>query len=162
MIDQGYKKKPLVDRFWGKVEKSDGCWLWTGSLMGGVWYGFIRGDEEHGCKTLLAHRLSWEIHNGRIPNKLHVLHRCDTPRCVRPDHLFLGTQGDNVKDMMAKERSIEGKKLTRIKLVGSEVRAIRILYKSGMSHESLAEEFKCSIDEVKYITSRIVCKMVPA
>jgi hypothetical protein len=71
-----------------------GCWFWNGTLSNG--YGKM-GRQ-------LAHRLSWEAFNGPIPDGLFVLHKCDTPPCVNPDHLFLGTHGDNVRDCLAKGR----------------------------------------------------------
>lgn len=91
---------PLETRFWQRVEKTDGCWRWTGPLHA-FGYGLIwRGGNNVG-----AHRISWEIHVGPIPDGLFVLHRCDNPPCVRPDHLFLGTQADNIHDMVAKGRN---------------------------------------------------------
>lgn len=79
--------------------RSFGCWLWTGPLNDkgyGIFY-FGRG-------RVLAHRLSWAIVHGRVPNDRFVLHRCDNPKCCNPEHLFLGTPKDNVDDMDAKGR----------------------------------------------------------
>lgn len=92
-----------ADRFWGRVIKgdSDDCWLFSGSGTPNG-YGRLR-DERRG--STLAHRFSWEIHFGPVPEGMNVLHRCDVRRCVRPDHLFLGTQADNMADMVAKGRS---------------------------------------------------------
>lgn len=87
------------ERFWARVEKSDGCWEWQGHRNAGG-YGIYRYRQ-----TDKAHRASWMIHNGEIVDDLHVLHRCDNPPCVRPDHLFLGTHLDNVADRVAKDRS---------------------------------------------------------
>ncbi len=92
----------LLLRFWQKVEKNpEGCWSWTATIDRGG-YGSI------GTPTGLeyAHRLSWIIHNGPIPNGLFVLHHCDNPPCVRPDHLFLGTHQDNQDDRLRKGRRI--------------------------------------------------------
>lgn len=89
-----------IERFWRHVERSAGCWLWTAGCQSNG-YGTFQvavGDRR------LAHRYSWSVHHGEIPAGLNVLHRCDTPACVRPDHLFLGTQKDNVADMRAKGR----------------------------------------------------------
>ena len=87
------------DRFRTKVQKTESCWLWQGWKLpkgyGGFWY--ARRDG-------YAHRFSWELHVGAIPDGLFVLHDCDTPPCVRPDHLFLGTQADNLADMDRKGR----------------------------------------------------------
>jgi hypothetical protein len=91
-----------MKRFSEKVHKTSGCWLWTASLhkdgYGTFWYqGLVQ----------LAHRVSWTLANGPIPEGMSVLHHCDTPACVRPDHLFLGTQLDNVVDMDTKGRRRE-------------------------------------------------------
>jgi hypothetical protein len=94
-----------LERFMAKVspEPTSGCWLWTGALgMDG--YGIrvhLHGEER---KPRRAHRASWEIFRGPIPDGLWVLHRCDNPPCVNPDHLFLGTQTDNIRDAVRKGR----------------------------------------------------------
>lgn len=90
-----------ADRFWAKVAKSDGCWEWTAALRNG--YGVISAGG-HSGPALYAHRASWVLHFGPIPSGMHVLHHCDNPRCVRPGHLFLGTQRDNLVDMREKGR----------------------------------------------------------
>jgi hypothetical protein len=96
---------PLAERFWRHVLITDGCWLWLGHRRPPPGpYGTIRGDGRG--KPLYAHRVAWELHYGAIPDGKHVLHHCDTPPCVRPDHLFLGTQADNDRDMTAKGRNI--------------------------------------------------------
>lgn len=88
-----------VERFWAKVRKTDDCWLWTASADG-KGYGKMLVDG----KLQQAHRLSWLIHTGESPGDWHVCHKCDNPPCVRPDHLFLGTAVDNMRDMHAKGR----------------------------------------------------------
>lgn len=96
----------LIDRFnkkWMPVTES-GCWIWVGSI-GNHGYGQIRSDG----KLVSAHRLSWELHNGAIPDSkgyhgVCVLHRCDVRACVNPDHLFLGTHQDNMSDKCSKNR----------------------------------------------------------
>lgn len=96
-------KVPEPDRFWAKVRvQEDGCWEWAGGLM---WdgYGAFHRDGDGSVKQR-AHRISWEYSNGPIPSGMLVCHRCDNPRCVRPEHLFLGTDQDNVDDMMSKGR----------------------------------------------------------
>jgi len=93
---------PAEERFWRQVQKDvDGCWLWTGRPVQG--YGRFR-PSSRGTK-IGAHRYSWELHVGPIPDGLDVCHRCDVPLCIRPDHLFLGTHADNMADMVAKGRS---------------------------------------------------------
>lgn len=92
----------LAERLWAKVDRTESCWIWTGgtNIKG---YGCI-GLGERGRGKALAHRVSWELAFGPIPDGLWVLHHCDNPPCVRPDHLWLGTAADNNRDMVAKGR----------------------------------------------------------
>lgn len=92
--------KPKVsdaERFWPSVQKrSEGCWLWTAGRIGNG-YGIFRRK--------LVHRVSWTLTNGPIPEGMFVCHHCDTPLCVNPAHLFLGTHQDNMRDMRQKGRA---------------------------------------------------------
>lgn len=89
------------ENLWKHVKKTETCWLWTGAkTISG--YGCMRVNGEN----IVAHRVSWEILNGDIPNGLCVLHKCDVRPCIRPDHLFLGTRGDNARDAMSKGRHV--------------------------------------------------------
>ncbi len=91
--------KPTSERFWKYVLKTSSCWLWTAyKLPGG--YGMASHNRQH----ILAHRVSYELTHGIIPDRLWVLHRCDNPSCVNPDHLFLGTAKDNTHDAIRKGR----------------------------------------------------------
>lgn len=94
-----WQQMTLEQRFWAQIEKTDSCWNWTGARN--PRYGMIKRDG----RRVGAHRVSWELANGAIPQGLWVLHRCDNPRCVRPDHLFLGNRLDNMRDMGAKGRN---------------------------------------------------------
>ena len=90
----------LPDYFWQRVDQSDDCWMWQG-YKNNYGYGLIGTT---GKKTQ-AHRYSYTLAYGPIPDGLWVLHHCDQPACVRPDHLFLGTTQDNTADMIAKKRA---------------------------------------------------------
>ncbi len=110
----------IEESFWLKVEILEGdlCWRWTGAIGGGG-YGAL------GIPQRRAHRVSWELHYGPIPPGILVLHSCDNPPCPRPDHLFLGTQVDNVHDMLQKGRGQTGEKHHWAKLnfcIASEIR----------------------------------------
>lgn len=89
----------LKQRFESKVRVAPGCWLWAGASGGGG-YGHIRV----GGKVRGAHRVSYELYLGAIPKGMHVMHRCDNPLCVNPEHLQLGTHQDNMADMYTKGR----------------------------------------------------------
>lgn len=117
-----------VQRFWRKIQKTDGCWLWIGS-RGPSGYGLFGVATDSGrWATNRAHRFSWEIHNGPIPPGMCVCHHCDNPPCVRPDHLFLGTHKDNSDDMIRKGRGAFGEKHPRAILDWETVRRIRREY----------------------------------
>lgn len=96
----------MIDRFWSKVDKSGECWNWTGARTAPGWHGMFASDATRAGRTMvLAHRHSWALANGPVPDGLNVLHRCDNAGCVRPDHLFLGTHSDNMRDRSAKGRA---------------------------------------------------------
>jgi len=92
--------RTLEERFWAKVERGEGCWLWTASRTS-TGYGQINVDH----RPLKAHRVAWELTYGPIPDGLFVCHHCDVPLCCRPDHLFLGNDADNMRDCAAKGRN---------------------------------------------------------
>lgn len=98
---------------------SDKCWEWTGSRWSNGYGRFCRP------RYSIAHRVSWELYCGEIPDGMNVLHRCDNPCCVNPSHLFLGTDLDNMRDKVAKERSARGEQHGRAFLTEDAVRRIR-------------------------------------
>jgi hypothetical protein len=98
------QERPLPDRVWEKVLKTDGCWLWMGSYTNGG-YGQVAGPASSGKTMLLVHRVVWELLHGPIPDGLVVCHHCDNPPCCNPRHLFLGTHQDNTLDMVRKGRA---------------------------------------------------------
>jgi hypothetical protein len=119
----------IADRFWPKVKKGENCWEWQGCLSSG--YGCLslgKGRSER------AHRLSWELHFGPIPDGLFVCHHCDNPPCVRPDHLFLGTVVHNSNDMIRKGRGdgAKGETSKKSHLTESHVKSMRKLHSEGM------------------------------
>lgn len=99
---------PLKDRWAAKVDfrGPNDCWEWQASISSGG-YGHI-GDDYCG-RLLTAHRVAWQIYHGNIPEKMYVLHSCDNTLCVNPAHLFLGTQTDNMHDMVQKGRHRRGR-----------------------------------------------------
>lgn len=138
-------------RFWTKVSFGPKCWLWTASVNAkGYGQLFIARSPRI---VALAHRLSWEIHNGTIPSGLCVLHRCDVPACVNPDHLFIGTKADNNADMKQKGRSTIGEKNPMAKL--TEV-AVRSILNDGRYQKDIAADFGIDQSLVSYIKSRKV------
>jgi hypothetical protein len=123
-------------KFWARVQKAgaDECWLWTG-VKDRKGYGRF---SVHYPVIRFAHRLSYAITNGPIPDGMVVCHRCDTPACVNPAHLFLGTHADNVRDRNEKGRQCRGERHQSAKLNINQVRAIR---NSGEPHTILATRY---------------------
>ena len=105
---QSISIKPLdAQRFWSTVEKTDSCWLWKGSKRPngyGQFFVAMPGKK----LSVSTHRYSYLLHFGEIPDGLCVLHKCDVRYCIRPDHLWLGTQGDNNRDAVRKGRHVSG------------------------------------------------------
>lgn len=141
-----------VDRFWASVQKTDKCWLWT-SATNKNGYGVLRLS---GVKSnVLVHRFSYQIHFGEAPDDKRVCHRCDIRNCVRPDHLFLGTQTDNLRDMYKKDRHPKGQDRGHAKLTDEAVQQIRALYQEGrIRQKELARRFGVSQGTVSEIISR--------
>jgi hypothetical protein len=131
------RRIPLEIRFWKRVEKTPTCWVWKGLRT--IWgYGEIWNGKRN-----VAHRVSWILHFGEIPKGMLICHHCDNRLCVRPDHLFLGTQADNNRDRDLKNRTMRGEQYPLHKLTPDMVKQIRSLYEWGKTKE-LAEHFKVS------------------
>ena len=150
-----------IERFWIKVNK-DGtvpehmphlgqCWIWTaGKLKDG--YGHYRFNG----KPCRAHRVSYELANGEIPVGFFVLHKCDNPVCVNPDHLVLGTVADNAKDMTRKGRGrySYGEKNGQSKLTHEKVAKIRKMYSLGeVSQKRISEIFGVAESRINEIVN---------
>ena len=129
----------IEERFWEKVDigNTGECWEWQGCKLP-AGYGKLGRKYE----TVYAHRISWTLNHGNIPNGICVLHKCDNPSCVNPEHLFLGTLDDNNKDMTRKRRQARGETQSWAKLTESDVRIARRLYtEEGISFKALGQRF---------------------
>jgi hypothetical protein len=150
--------------FWKYVNKTNGCWLWTGKKKAG--YGILKRKGV----DIRAHRFSWEQVHGEIPDNLCILHKCDVRNCVKPDHLFLGTRKDNSEDMRKKSRHSHGpehsvrcsdgaqkgdvhwRRRNPTKLTLEDVRKIRMLLDNGVTQKGVAQMFNvkpCTISNIK-------------
>lgn len=162
------RTRPASERFWRFVEPGEGCWEWRGTRML-TGYGQIRSGGKD-TRWMYAHRLSWEVHFGPIPEGMKVCHRCDNPPCVRPDHLFIGTDADNVADKVSKGRQLRGDNhpsrrrpdLVRrgeakpmAKLTEDIVRAIRAEHAAGtITMAALARRYGVSPSIISVVVAR--------
>ena len=128
------KKTEIERNFWPKVKKTDGCWEWNGTPKGN---GYCRC--RYGGKEELAHRVSYMVHHGDIPEGLFVCHTCDNRKCVNPDHLFVGTAKDNLDDMRRKGRGRGGTRYPK-----KIARQIRELRDQGLSCRFVGQELGVS------------------
>lgn len=138
-------RKPPSLRFWEKVSKDEECWLWNGA----------RNRDGYGefClegRNISSHRYSWILHYGDIPNGLQVLHKCDNAPCVNPEHLFTGTQLDNMIDMDRKGRSCHpnGENTYNARLISKQVQEIR---ESTLFLRELAEIYGVCMSHISRI-----------
>jgi len=140
----------VVERFhekW-KINADNGCWEWTGAVAGRG-YGEMKIPMTR--RQEYAHRISYMIHYGEIPNGVLVCHTCDNPKCVKPSHLFLGTSKDNLQDMKEKDRHLRGERNKMAKLTDEKVRAMHFLHGQGLSTGKIAKGFKVSQSTVHKI-----------
>lgn len=148
--------KPCLQlkRFWSYVLKTETCWTWTGSRNDDGY-----GMFDHGS----AHQFSWKLRNGPIPDGLCVLHHCDNPPCVRPDHLYCGTKRDNYDDMVKRNRlsTAYATRGTRAVLTPEIVRQARTMYATGQfTHKQIHAAFgiACGIATIQQAISGITWK----
>ena len=153
---------PQVIRFWPKVQRGNGCWLWTGGTYEYGYGCFFWGHDEVSVNGMrAAHRVAYELTYGPIPNGMKVLHHCDNPPCCRPEHLFLGTDADNSADKIRKQRHAHGTKSPQSKLTDAAVRIIRLESAKGISRASLARRFNVSAHVVFCAANYITWKHLP-
>lgn len=136
-----------MNRFWSKVDKRgpDECWEWTAALFTTGYGQFsFRG------KARLAHRVSFALHHGAVPDGMLVCHRCDNRRCVNPAHLFLSTAADNTRDMHAK-----GRAHGYLKIRGEKARRAVELKARGESQRTIAKTIGVSQPSLSYFLSKL-------
>lgn len=145
------KNRPLAERFWEKVKirGSDECWNWIACKSSTGYGNFILKG-----KNCLAHRVAWELTNGKIPEGMDILHHCDNPPCCNPKCLFLGTQTDNMRDRNRKGRHNIGK------VTNEEISEIRNLRQKGMLLREIAELYPISCQTVGRICSNVLTKIL--
>src|SRR6266404_3002515 len=148
------QRRPLAVRFTENTGQPDsrGCQIFGNQKIRHRYKQIYNNDGQ----PMSAHRAAWQLYCGQIPEGLLVLHRCDVMACVNPEHLFLGTQQDNMDDMIAKGRkvSLRGEAVTMSKLTENEVRAIRALSAKGVRPTIIAQKFKTSRTNVHHIVNR--------
>jgi len=151
-------KQTIEDRFWSKVDKKgeDECWKWKDTDSR---YGDFRYDN----KVVKSHRYSYELKYGKIPFGLYVCHKCDNPTCVNPKHLFLGTQQDNMNDMIEKGRSIMcsfPNNRNSAKLTEKQVKEIRVLSRMGLTQTRLSIKYNISITQIYNIVNNKIWRNI--
>ena len=154
----------IAERFWAKVNKTDGCWEWTAKVIANTGYGRIKINR----KMVLSHRYSYIIHHPLTIDlwehrEICVCHKCDNRKCVNPAHLFLGSYGDNLRDCIAKGRNPDrkGEKHPMVKLTENDVREIRTRYaEGGITHEDLGIKYGVKRETIGYIIRRLNWKHI--
>lgn len=148
MSPAGHREFMSDDRitiFWSRTERSGKCLLWTGAMTGRG-YGSFRVNG----RDVPAHRVAYELTKGAIPDGLVVRHTCDTPPCVEPTHLLIGTHQDNARDKMerGRHRSVVGEDHFKAKITNETVLAIRSMRKNGLSTRSIARKIGSTLTTV--------------
>jgi hypothetical protein len=145
-------KQPYEERFWSLVRKGDGCWNWQGSKDKdgyGVFKSWV-GDTPY----TRAHRYSYHLHHGMIPLGLQILHRCDNPTCIRPDHLHAGSALQNMRDKVAKGRANApfGESHSKAALTEEQAKAI---LNDPRPHSQIAAEYNIHVQTVSSLKTRV-------
>ena len=142
--------------FLPKIKKTDTCWLWAGSIRPNG-YGLFKFKG----KKYSAHRFAYELFKNEIPKDMHVCHTCDIRNCVNPDHLWLGTHLDNMRDKSIKGRQVTGEKNGKAKLTETQVLSIREKYATGeYTQPELGKEFNVSLITVSRILNKKAWKHI--
>jgi hypothetical protein len=159
-VSGGAKYCSLSCRFGVKVDRSGDCHVWIGSITRG---GYGRIAMARGGVYAHAHRVAWEMTNGPISDGLSVLHKCDNRPCVNPDHLFLGTQADNMADMVSKLRNRRGEAAPHAKLTDEDVRRIRnhLVEFPGLSQEQIGQMFGMAQSSIGRVIRREAWEHMP-
>jgi len=159
--------KDIIERFWSKVNKDTGtdCWEWEGASLSAGYGTLTIGSRTDGSRDiLLAHRMSYEIHKGDIPEGNVVMHSCDNPRCVNSAHLSVGTYKDNMQDCILKGRFRSGvnrgENNGSSKLTEDEVLCIRSESDDGASRASLGRKYGVSETLIRFIVYRRIWKHI--
>ncbi len=146
-----------IERFWSKVDRSgkNECWNWKAHLNN-KGYGVLGVGRE----LMLAHRISWTIENGEIPAGMEILHRCDNPCCVNPNHLISGTHHENILDMLRKGRYkksfiFRGESHTEAKLRNEDIPEIRRLFDQGIPTRTIAKKYNVDSKTIWSVGKRI-------
>jgi len=159
---QCFRSKPDSERFWGNVDKTDSCWIWTACRS----YGGYGQFRLCGGTKMSAHRFSWELHFGKIPDGLCVCHNCpggDNPSCVNPTHLWLGTEQENIADRCRKGRTrsgtktnpasaCRGEKTGTSKLKNHQVICIKERLVDGDKIVDIANDFNVTVSCIYFIS----------
>ncbi len=143
-------KKQLspIEKIKSRVFVDDnGCWIWEGALLRGGYGGINVSKKSH-----QVHRYMWELVNGEIPKGMLVCHKCDNPPCCNPSHLFLGSHKTNAEDKVSKNRQSRGES-NKSKLTLEEVKKIKEMLESGVSHRGIAAEFGVGKTAITYINT---------
>lgn len=148
----------IEERFWGKVNKTDTCWLWVGSEHSDYHYGIFWINQQ----PFRAHVYSWYLTHGNIPPNKDVLHKCNVRLCVNPEHLYIGTALDNARDRTRAGviTGNQGEARYNHKLTELQVKQIRRLYTSGITQEDIAKQYNVSRPLISMVCSHRIWRSV--